>query len=50
MYPNAILGQGGQDAEKTKKKQKKKPKANDEFHIDAVLALAANRQLGRVPV
>ncbi|CAI7642026.1 unnamed protein product [Penicillium palitans] len=44
MYPNAILGQGGQDAEKTKKKQKKKAKANDEYHIDAVLALAANRQ------
>ncbi|KAJ5565708.1 RRNA processing protein Pwp1 [Penicillium sp. DV-2018c] len=43
MYPNAILGQGGQD-EKTKKKQKKKVKANDEYHIDAVLALAANRQ------
>ncbi|KAJ6136826.1 hypothetical protein N7497_012379 [Penicillium chrysogenum] len=44
MYSNAILGQGGQDAEKTKKKQKKKVKADDEYHIDAVLALAANRQ------
>jgi periodic tryptophan protein 1 len=43
MYPNAILGQGGQDAEKAKKKQKKKVKANDEYHIDSVLALAANR-------
>ncbi|CAG7970992.1 unnamed protein product [Penicillium salamii] len=44
MYPNAILGQGGQDADKKQKKQKKKAKANDEYHIDAVLALAANRQ------
>ncbi|CAG7973497.1 unnamed protein product [Penicillium olsonii] len=44
MYPNAILGQGGQDADKKQKKQKKKSKANDEYHIDAVLALAANRQ------
>ncbi|RAH50847.1 rRNA-processing protein PWP1 [Aspergillus brunneoviolaceus CBS 621.78] len=43
MYPNAILGQGGADAE-GKKSKKKKPKANDEYHIDAVLALAANRQ------
>ncbi|KAE8150297.1 WD40-repeat-containing domain protein [Aspergillus avenaceus] len=43
MYPNAILGQGGADAE-TKKPKKKKTKANDEFHVDAILALAANRQ------
>ena len=56
MYPNAILGQGGLDGatgatagggaeEKPKKKKKKKAKkANDEYHVDAVLALAANRQ------
>jgi periodic tryptophan protein 1 len=47
MYPNAILGQGGQDAGNaapSKKKSKKRSKANDEYHIDSVLALAANRQ------
>ncbi|TEA18843.1 putative WD repeat-containing protein [Colletotrichum sidae] len=45
MYPNAILGQGGEGAEeKKKKKKKKKAKANDEYHVDAVLALAANRR------
>ncbi|KAJ5648584.1 hypothetical protein N7490_004956 [Penicillium lividum] len=43
MYPNAILGQGGQDSER-KKSKKKKAKANDEYHIDSILALAANRQ------
>ncbi|EYE93647.1 rRNA-processing protein PWP1 [Aspergillus ruber CBS 135680] len=43
MYPNAILGQGGNDEEK-KSKKKKKTKANDEYHVDSVLALAANRQ------
>ncbi|MCJ1411583.1 hypothetical protein MMC19_005673 [Ptychographa xylographoides] len=52
MYPNAILGQGGED-ERTdvgiknktqmKKKRKKSNKANDDYHVDAVLALAANR-------
>ncbi|PYI03772.1 rRNA processing protein Pwp1 [Aspergillus sclerotiicarbonarius CBS 121057] len=46
MYPNAILGQGGADAENgpKKSKKKKKAKANDEYHIDSILALAANRQ------
>ena len=46
MYPNAILGQGGnpKDEEKKKKKKKKSKKANDEFHVDAVLSLAANRK------
>ncbi|RYO87263.1 hypothetical protein DL766_010316 [Monosporascus sp. MC13-8B] len=47
MYPNAILGQGGnppKDEEKKKKKKKKSKKANDEYHIDAVLSLAANRK------
>ncbi|KAJ5924374.1 RRNA processing protein Pwp1 [Penicillium verhagenii] len=42
MYPDAILGQGGRDGER--KKSKKKAKANDEYHIDSILALAANRQ------
>ncbi|KAL6251972.1 rRNA-processing protein [Rhinocladiella similis] len=55
MYPNAILGQEpdttaegdtNDNGSKKKKalKKKKKPKANDEYHVDAVLALAANRQ------
>lgn len=44
MYPNAILGQGGNEEEKRKKKKKKSKKANDEFHVDAVLSLAANRK------
>ena len=51
MYPNAILGQApeatvdthGDAKANKKKKSKKKPKANDEYHVDAVLALAANR-------
>ncbi len=50
MYPNAILGQGGEEAksqagdEKRKKKRKKSKKANDDYHVDAVLSLGANRQ------
>ncbi|KAK4099734.1 WD40 repeat-like protein [Parathielavia hyrcaniae] len=46
MYPNAILGQGGnaEEDKKKKKKKKKSKKANDEYHVDAVLALAANRK------
>ncbi|KAI0898471.1 WD40 repeat-like protein [Annulohypoxylon nitens] len=46
MYPNAILGQGAnpQEEEKKKKKKKKSKKANDEYHVDAVLSLAANRK------
>ena len=47
MYPNAILGQGGnvEENKKDKKKKKKKSKkSNDEYHVDAVLSLAANRQ------
>ncbi|KAF2467571.1 WD40 repeat-like protein [Lindgomyces ingoldianus] len=47
MYPDAILGQGAEDAataEKPKKKKKKSKKANEEYHVDAVLSLAANRQ------
>ncbi|KIW33644.1 uncharacterized protein PV07_00478 [Cladophialophora immunda] len=56
MYPNAILGQEPQEhpdepeqdgesskGKKKSKKKKKKAKANDEYHADAVLALAANR-------
>ncbi|KAL1843164.1 hypothetical protein VTJ49DRAFT_2914 [Mycothermus thermophilus] len=49
MYPNAILGQAGSnnddaDGKKKKKKKKKSKKANDEYHVDAVLTLAANRK------
>lgn len=45
MYPNAILGQGGNpEDEKKKKKKKKSKKANDQYHVDAVLSLAANRK------
>ena len=53
MYPNAILGQGGENerdiigedaAGKKKKKRKKSKKANDFYHVDAILSLAANRQ------
>ncbi|KAH8775523.1 WD40-repeat-containing domain protein [Diaporthe sp. PMI_573] len=44
MYPNAILGQGGNPADEKKKKKKKSKKANDEYHVDAVLSLAANRK------
>lgn len=45
MYPNAILGQGANpESGEKKKKKKKKAKANDEYHVDAVLSLAANRQ------
>lgn len=51
MYPNAILGQGAEEAKqdpveklKKKKKAKKSRKANEQYHVDAVLSLAANRQ------
>ncbi|MCJ1306555.1 hypothetical protein MMC25_000198 [Agyrium rufum] len=52
MYPNAILGHGGQQdntqdpgdsSTKKKKKRKRSKKANDDYHVDAILALAANR-------
>ena len=48
MYPNAILGQGGENSSthedtQKKKKRKKSKKANDDYHVDAVLSLAANR-------
>lgn len=57
MYPNAILGQepeeqpgtdqNGESSSKSKKKSKKKKKkpkiSNADHHVDAVLALAANR-------
>ncbi|CAA9957506.1 hypothetical protein CFE70_001081 [Pyrenophora teres f. teres 0-1] len=45
MYPDAVLGQGAEDAkaDKPKKKKKKSKKANDDFHVDSVLSLAANR-------
>lgn len=48
MYPNAILGQGanasGVEPDTKKKKRKKSKKANDAYHVDAVLSLAANRE------
>ncbi|EEP81910.1 conserved hypothetical protein [Uncinocarpus reesii 1704] len=45
MYPNAILGQGGESNDaSSKKKKKKSKKANDHYHVDSVLALAANKQ------
>lgn len=49
MYPNAVLGQTSHPEEPEalsggKKKKKKSKKANDAYHVDAVLALAANRQ------
>ncbi|KAF2498347.1 WD40 repeat-like protein [Lophium mytilinum] len=47
MYPNAVLGQGAQDGNKAdnpkKKRKKKSKKVNDDYHVDAVLSLAANR-------
>lgn len=46
MYPNAILGQGGQqtDQDKPRKKKKKSKKPRADYHVDSVLSLAANRQ------
>lgn len=45
MYPNAILGQGGQEELSDKPRKKKKSRRpRDEYHVDAVLALAANKQ------
>lgn len=50
MYPNAILGEIEQVAEDNqnpfndkKKNKRKPPKRNANFHVDAVLALAANK-------
>jgi len=46
IYPNAVLGQGAnaEGVKEKKKKKKKSKKANDEYHVDAVLSLAANRK------
>ncbi|KAL8722500.1 MAG: hypothetical protein Q9181_007475, partial [Wetmoreana brouardii] len=55
MYPNAILGQAGEATTATsdpsntspkshKKLRKKSKKANPNYHVDAILSLAANRQ------
>lgn len=53
MYPNTILGQepdetrelsGATNGATTGKKKRKKAKANEQYHVDAVLSLAANRQ------
>ena len=50
MYPNAILGKGDEAGKiesnglKTKKKKRKRSKkANDDYHVDAVLSIATNR-------
>ncbi len=49
MYPNAILGQGSagdstqSEGGKKKKKKRRSKKVNDEYHVDAILSLAANR-------
>ena len=50
MYPTAILGQSSHstsgpplDPASKGKKKKKSKKANDAYHVDSVLALAANR-------
>ncbi len=47
MYPNAILGHGSQAARKPEqqklKKKKKSKRPNENYHVDAVLSLAANR-------
>ncbi|KAK3716645.1 rRNA-processing protein [Vermiconidia calcicola] len=50
MYPTAVLGQSSQTAAEVpsdliekKKKKKKSKKANDSYHVDSILALAANR-------
>lgn len=44
MFPNAILGAGNDEKAARKKKKKKAAKANDEYHVGAVQALAGNRQ------
>lgn len=48
LYPNAILGKGADEkaseTPKKKKKKRKSKKPNDDYHVDAVLSLAANRQ------
>ncbi|CCX04631.1 WD40-repeat-containing domain protein [Pyronema domesticum] len=44
MYPNAILGAGNDETAMKKSKKKKKPAANDQYHVGAVQALAGNRQ------
>ena len=43
MFPNAILGAGG-DEKAAKKAKKKKKRANDKYHVGAVQALSGNRQ------
>ena len=49
MYPNAVLGQNTADlrvgpGEKSRTKTKKSKKINSDYHVDAVLSLAANKQ------
>ena len=45
LYPHAILGAGNSPAkEHLTRKKKKSGKPQDDYHVDAVLSLAANRQ------
>ncbi|KAL9060185.1 MAG: hypothetical protein Q9162_000799 [Coniocarpon cinnabarinum] len=46
MYPNAIFGAGRDPSSSAsgKKKKKKSRKPRDDYHVDAVLSLAANKQ------
>ena len=46
MFPNAILGTGGEQVpdQQPKKSKRKSRKKNNEYHVDAVLSLSANRQ------
>jgi len=47
VYPDAILGAGADKSpavpDKKNKKKKKRKGVNDQFHVDAVMALSANR-------
>lgn len=44
MFPNLILGAGGDTSASSKEKKKASKKANDTHHVGAVQALAGNRQ------
>lgn len=44
MYPHGILGPTTFNKDRKKKKRIRKSYTNDQFHVDAVLSLASNRQ------
>ena len=54
MYPTAVLGQSSQGSldplstAAAPKKKKKSKKSNDAYHVDSVLALSSNPQLGNL--